>query len=282
MVDVGLFDGSFTHQLSSTLGGENATESPKHINWCRDRYLPVTFFTDMCLEYAYKAPSDTIKIAWLIEPPSLSDTHYSKAIEMRGVFDYVMTFNKTLLNGGYDASSFLYYPLGGSWIPKRYFRVQKKSKLVSIIGTDKRRAPGHKARRAAVGTFLQQGRDDDVMGRGYKPINTKILALGSYAYSVVIESIRLDGYFSEKLIDCLSQGTIPIYWGCSDIGEYFDEDGIIVLDNIDDLGEMLGALSHTEYDARLKAVKRNLKFSKTYRCAEDWIYMNYPYLFELC
>lgn len=33
---------------------------------------------------------------------------------------------------------------------------------------------------------------------------------------------RQECYFSEKLSDCFVSGTIPLYWGCVRLGDYFD------------------------------------------------------------
>lgn len=41
-------------------------------------------------------------------------------------------------------------------------------------------------------------------------------------YSVVVESSSEPNYFTEKLVDCLITKTIPIYWGCPNVSEYFD------------------------------------------------------------
>jgi hypothetical protein len=41
-------------------------------------------------------------------------------------------------------------------------------------------------------------------------------------YSVVVESSNEQNYFTEKLIDCLITKTIPIYWGCPNISDFFD------------------------------------------------------------
>jgi len=41
-------------------------------------------------------------------------------------------------------------------------------------------------------------------------------------YSIALENSSITNYFTEKLIDCLITKTIPIYWGCPNITEYFD------------------------------------------------------------
>ena len=53
------------------------------------------------------------------------------------------------------------------------------------------------------------------------PNDNKIHLFNSM-YSVVVESSNEPNYFTEKLIDCLITKTIPIYWGCPNISEYFD------------------------------------------------------------
>lgn len=275
-MNVGLFDGSFSHQLSATYGGENDQRRPRHINWVRDEFLPVTVFTDMCLNRVYESPPGISKIAWLIEPPSISDTHYKTALRLRDEFDCILTFDRSYPERETD---FMFYALGGSWIDQGSFAVHEKYKLVSIVGTDKMRAEGHKLRHAIIGLYSDRL---GVYGRGYRPISTKAIALAPYRYSIVVESCRLNDYFSEKLIDCLSQGTVPIYWGCNSIGEYFDTRGMIVFNHIDELGDILSGISPADYESRLKYIERNLELCQRYCCAEDWIYENYPFLFEAC
>ena len=46
-------------------------------------------------------------------------------------------------------------------------------------------------------------------------------SLRDYMYSVVIECTTDKNYFSEKIIDCFATMTIPIWYGCDNIGELF-------------------------------------------------------------
>jgi hypothetical protein len=52
-----------------------------------------------------------------------------------------------------------------------------------------------------------------------------------YQFSLVIENSRQANYFSEKLIDCLITKTLPIYWGCPNISNWFDTRGWIILES---------------------------------------------------
>jgi hypothetical protein len=45
-------------------------------------------------------------------------------------------------------------------------------------------------------------------------------------FHIVIENIRRDYYFSEKLVTALAAGCVPIYWGCPSIAHFFDSEGM--------------------------------------------------------
>ena len=49
-------------------------------------------------------------------------------------------------------------------------------------------------------------------------------------YHIVIESSCVKNYFTEKLIDAMLTKTVPIYWGCPNIGEFFDMRGMILVE----------------------------------------------------
>lgn len=264
-----LYDGSFvSRQLSATLGGENIHEPPSLLRWSeKDSFALVAFYTDMYVDEIRKySPYHTVNFAWLLEPPSLSTTHYEKARENSRLYDAVFTFDRNLAESN-PSGRFVFSPLGGSWISLDHWGIWHKTRSVSIIGTDKQRAAGHIMRHKAIGVYSGAL---DIYGRGYNAIATKTIALRDYRYSVVIESCQLDGYFSEKIIDCLCQGTVPIYWGCSDIGDYFPKDSYIPFQSIEELGGILrNVVSNEDYQSRVPALRQALSSCLAYRCAED-------------
>jgi len=62
------------------------------------------------------------------------------------------------------------------------------------------------------------------------PNTTKWDGLENYSYSIAIENCCLKNYFSEKFTDCILAWTIPIYYGCPNINEYFPKDCYYWLD----------------------------------------------------
>ena len=114
----------------------------------------------------------------------------------------------------------------------------------------------------------------DLFGNGSpNPIDNKEDALEDYMFSIVIENINDKNYFTEKLIDPLLVGTIPVYWGCSNINEFIDERGIIRFD-MDSFDDVLETLNEETYNNMLKYAKINLEKAKAYEITEDWIYEN--------
>ena len=97
----------------------------------------------------------------------------------------------------------------------------------SLIASEKIHLVGHKLRHAVVDWVSTVQADVHVMGRGYQPFELKQDGLLPYRYSVVIENVPEPDCFTEKLLDCMLCGTLPIYYGPKNIGNYFNLKGII-------------------------------------------------------
>lgn len=78
-------------------------------------------------------------------------------------------------------------------------------------------------------------------------------------YSVVVESSSEPNYFSEKLIDCLITKTIPIYWGCPNISEFFDTSYWINPNAI-----LLQDYSNDYYHSNIEKINSNFEKAKYY------------------
>jgi len=281
MIVVPLRNGTFQGP-SMSLGGENADEAPKLLRWERVEgrlpHTPVAVFTDMCLDEVLLSRSPT-NIAILIEPAAFSTTHYDKAERLEAHFDAIFTYDLARLRAGVQRGApWRFYPFGGSWIAD--WHVYEKQRLVSHIVSPKYVTEGHKMRHEIAARF---GDFVDVWGalvEGQPRFEPKHKALRHYMYSVVVESARADYYFTEKLIDCISQGTVPIYWGCPGVDGFLDGDGIIPFGDLDDLAYVLASISTQDYLHRMPAIKRNLELARGFRCAEDWLAREHGWLFE--
>jgi hypothetical protein len=104
---------------------------------------------------------------------------------------------------------------------------------------------------------------------------TKELVHRDYRYSIVCETCRENGLFTEILLDCFAMGTVPVFWGAPDIGNYFDERGIISFDTMQDIAYLLSLADQKYYEHVKPYVKANLRLVEEYRSTEDWLYTNY-------
>lgn len=75
-------------------------------------------------------------------------------------------------------------------------------------------------------------------------------------FHIAIENNKAINYFTEKLIDCIVSKTIPIYYGCPNIHEYFNIKGFIVIDNINDLSK-INELTEEYYNNHLSYIEEN-------------------------
>jgi hypothetical protein len=102
-------------------------------------------------------------------------------------------------------------------------------------------------------------------------VDSKNSVLDSYKFSIVMENSSTINYFTEKIIDCFATKTIPIYWGCTNIGDYFDSRGIITFNNEYELSDIVMNLNPKIYDDRIEYVEKNLEVSRQYYSLWDRI-----------
>jgi len=159
----------------------------------------------------------------------------------------------------------------GIWVSDNMIKLHEKNKLASIIYSWKNDTEGHRLRHIIAKT---DGLDLYGSGAG-NIIEFKEEGLADYYFSITIENSKSKYYFTEKIMDCFACGTIPIYWGCENIGDYFDERGIITFTEVSELQEIFNRIGDMDYIESLQPyVKKNLEIVKQYNRYEDWIKEN--------
>jgi hypothetical protein len=192
-----------------------------------------------------------------IEPPSIINTTQA-IIKNQNKFDIIFAWNNDILN---KCGNSVLFPFGSCWIKDEDQKVHEKTKEISIIASVKRQTMGHNLRHNIIQSNLI---NLDLFGNGYNPIENKITALKDYRFSLIIENEKMDNWFTEKIIDCLTTGTIPVYWGCPNIGNYFDTRGFIIVDSIEELISKKNMLNETTYSEMLPYIKINFGLAKKY------------------
>ncbi len=266
MITLKLRDCNFLHNKTGTT--TPFFTSPQ-ITWDRSiNDTDITVYTDHCLPLIDEMASSDVKaVAWLLEPEVIYPQSYQYIKSNFHKFHAVATHDKTLSRVIPNAH---YVPYGTSWIPKEHWGGSVKTKWMSLIASSKKATTGHRMRHRAAEAFKGA---IDLFGSGYASIDLKTPALAPYKYSIVAENCRSYGYFTEKLIDCFATKTIPIYWGSPEIGEWFDDEGIIKFDTIGDLTVILKDIANEGfYDSRKEAIENNLRVATEYTTAENRLY----------
>ncbi|WP_120500359.1 glycosyltransferase family 10 [Roseovarius sp. EL26] len=186
------------------------------------------------------------KVSLLVmEPKAIHSKHMTMLRWSHRRFYKVLSCNEDLLaripNG-------VFFPAGDTWAENWRTVDCTKTRMCSLIASDKRSQEGHKLRHETVEWIQEQGLDVDVMGRGYTPFYHKSDGLAPYHFSVVIENVRERNYFTEKLIDAILCKTVPIYWGCPNIEDFFDPAAMIICQTAAEVRNAVQSMSSERYD----------------------------------
>jgi hypothetical protein len=268
MNNLPIIDHLFAHANSSSF------DDPSEFNWDRQNFNNYDFIiiTDDTLNYVDFFKRQNKKVyAWLLESPQVKPHAIDYIKQNYDKFDKIFTHNKELLN---LFNNCILQTFGGCWIPKDERKIHDKTKNISFISSRKKSTEGHLLRNKILDYYTVNEKDIDIFGREVNPIENKIEGLKDYKFSIVIENCREDFYFSEKLIDCLQTGTIPIYWGFPSVNKFFDSNGILTFGNITELFFIIEKINNNEikYEDYSEAINNNFEVSKKYLLADNDIY----------
>ncbi len=259
-----LVGNTFTHLTNGNKGYSVHGKESKYIEWVSDGTGEATFYIDSTLAQAQSDNVSGPKYGWLLESkyitPQIVESVKQYPEKYLEVFDIIFTHNQELLK---IDSKFKWVPAQGFWIKEP--KIYEKSKMISMIASNKQMCEGHRLRLEWVERLWGQV---DLYGRGFNEISNKEEGLCDYMFSVAIENGQYETYFTEKLLDCFATGTIPVYLGAPDIGKYFNKDGII------DLSEEFDVSDEIYYN-KMNAIKENLEKAKEMEVLEDFIFTQY-------
>ena len=260
-VKINMIGGGFQHSISS-----NDLE-PKYVEWVKyTQSAPISFHID----YAILANVNPTKknYGWLSESKTIIGNAYDWAKKntetLKSKFIKVFTHDVELAN----TSSIFQLTQTGGRSCFEFGEIYPKTKLVSMIASNKVMCEEHIFRQNVIKKY--KGKCDH-FGRGFNEIADKKDGLKDYCFSFALENGISPNMYSEKITDCFMTGTIPIYYGIDNIGDYFNTDGIIKL--TDDF--KVEDLSFDLYYSKLEAIKDNFERGLNILLPEDFIYINF-------
>jgi hypothetical protein len=194
----------------------------------------------------------------IVEPDTVHTKHLRLARLFHRRFFRVLTKNDALIAAIPNSAKFI---AGFSFVPPSDAIPANKTLMTSIIASAKRTHEGHRLRHRVIDAARTEGLNLDVMGRGYRPIESKVEGLAAYRFTVVIENTREPSYISEKLIDAMRCRSVPIYWGAPDVAEVFDGSGIIECNSAADILLAIRSVTPADYNTRFGPIERNAEMA---------------------
>jgi hypothetical protein len=84
-------------------------------------------------------------------------------------------------------------------------------------------------------------------------------------FSIIIENTQQKNYFTEKIVDCFLAKSIPLYWGCPNICDFFDIEGIIEFADLNELILNSNMLTPEIYRSKQDTIEKNFNIAITYK-----------------
>lgn len=195
----------------------------------------------------------TKNVALLLEPKSMLGDAYEFVKANANSFRYIFTHDSELL--ALSQSRML------NWADVWLRTDSPKTKNVSIITSSKNWCPLHIARIKLADMFAESPVVDVFRGdwnnpnvKNYKPEEY----LSEYKFSIIIENDIDELWFTEKILNCFSTKTVPIYVGATSIGKIFNPEGIIQVNDWRNIPTIVHNLDiDNEYAKRSAAIADN-------------------------
>jgi hypothetical protein len=275
-----------------------SNRTPKEFTWTTDD-ADIEVWMDYHIMEAINVPIPKGKkrYAWFCESraivPILWEAFNNNNIfeDIVNLYDGIFTCEKALVDK-HDKMHFCSTGSNLPWTPKDDYKIHDKAKLCSFLGSSKKMTRGHKFRHNLYDILKVQlqgqqivhlfgsmtgkpfGENKDCHLDNNIPWHDKTDALKDFMFSIVIENDQYDDYFTEKITDCFATGTIPIYYGTKNIGDYFNTDGIIEISMDVDIVDYIikNKLTEELYYGKMDAIEDNFERVKNMQSADDMLF----------
>jgi hypothetical protein len=246
------------------------------------KYIDFSLFIDSFPENQEELSS--INILVLQEPNEYFGIH-DLAIKHQDMFSFILTWDDKVLNNCKNA---IFLPFGHTWFHSEQYEKNhdKKFELSHLCG-NLLKSYGHQIRHelmARQNEFQIPLNFHQTIGDRHNIEDARLgkeTVFGNSMFGVAIENFSHRGYFSEKILDCFLMKTIPVYWGCSNIGDFFNKKGLIEFGNPDDLIYIMNGIDEKYYISLQDIIEENYTLALQYVDYEQKIINQIIEIFKL-
>lgn len=211
----------------------------------------------------------------MMEPAAVHFYHTKKYLPFIKKFtDCIVTWNKDMVD-----NKTVFFSLFHSWqnrenkiLEDSSIEFENKKLLCNISGNKHSSFPTelYSERRKVIEYFEDHHSEDfDLYGTGWDTCNyknyrgrcaTKGEVYRNYKFALSLENEKdVRGYITEKIMDCIYYGIVPIYEGADDILEYIPQECFIPysrFDTIEDLYQYIKSIDERQYRSYMEARDR--------------------------
>jgi hypothetical protein len=181
--------------------------------------------SDVSFSEITKVPTDRL-ILFAFEPPVNIPKQYSEAVTKQ--FSKIYTWNDDLVDDK-KFFKFFYPALKQLNEPLPEYKERKLCTLIAPNASSNEPGELFSARRSIISYFESSAPNDFALyGTGWKASEHKCYkgvsaedTLKQYRFTICYEDMKdIKGYISEKIFECFSAGSVPVYLGASNITKY--------------------------------------------------------------
>ena len=221
----------------------------------------------------------------VLQEPNEYFGYHDWAIQNKDLFNVILTWDDKVLN---NCDNALLLPFGHSWFkPDQYEVNHSKSFQISHLCGKLLKTYGQSLRHellARKNEIKIPTKFFDVYGDRYNIEDArkgKEEVFGDSMFGIAIENTSHNGYFTEKILDCFLLKTIPIYWGCTDIDNFFNKEGIIKFGSVDECIYLSNTLTKEYYNSKKDIIEENYQKALHYIDYEQNIVNKVTEIFKL-
>lgn len=245
---------------------------------------PITIFNDY-IPSIQELEINPVNILILNEPNEYFG-HHTFAIQNHHIFSLILTWSDLVLNN--TPNSFLLNPaekkLDDNYINNFNNNPERKFEIAFLRGI-LNKTKGHSVRHKLFNlenqiitphmfwpvlddfNWEQMNRPGDdengnsIWGEGKKQIWNR-----NSMFHVCIENTQYNNFYTEKIQDCFYTKTIPVYWGCPNIEDFWDKEGIIIIKDEKHAIETINSLTPEDYYKRISHIENNYRLALEKGC----------------